>query len=159
MSGVQFLHEAPSLSAFSVSEGVALAPFLCFYVALCSKLSRVRVESNLTGRWDSTLLPTMFASSCVSKKDIGARQLNEKTEGKLVERLKRTMWDLCKWGRETFPGSQPISFGRRNLRDVTQRPYVIGEKSDGERHMLITDNESRGVYLVDRRFNFYRIEL
>ncbi|KAF4656592.1 hypothetical protein FOL47_008841 [Perkinsus chesapeaki] len=101
----------------------------------------------------------MFASSCVSKKDIGARQLNEKSEAKLVERLKRTMWDLCKWGRETFPGSQPISFGRRNLRDVTQRPYVIGEKSDGERHMLITDNETRGVYLVDRRFNFYQIKL
>ncbi|EER05930.1 mRNA capping enzyme alpha subunit, putative [Perkinsus marinus ATCC 50983] len=101
----------------------------------------------------------MFASSCVSKKDIGARQLNEKSEGKLVERLKHSMWDLCKWGRETFPGSQPISFGRRNLRDVTQRPYVIGEKSDGERHMLITDNQSQGVYLVDRRFNFYRIQL
>jgi mRNA guanylyltransferase len=74
-----------------------------------------------------------------------------------VEEMRRDCCKLCGSDRETFPGSQPVSLTRKNLLGIARYPYVVCEKSDGERHMLyVTKNE---CFLVDRKFMFYRVSL
>ena len=73
------------------------------------------------------------------------------------DELKQEAIKLCGWGKETFPGSQPVSLTRRNLVQIARTPYVVCEKSDGERFMLL--HFKGASYVFDRRFNFHKITL
>ncbi|EGC30428.1 hypothetical protein DICPUDRAFT_50749 [Dictyostelium purpureum] len=56
---------------------------------------------------------------------------------------------------ETFPGSMPVNFGKKNFYYVQCNKYYVSEKTDGIRYMLLVD--SSGVYLIDRKFDFYKL--
>ena len=100
-----------------------------------------------------------MASSSVSKTAIGAYQLSEKNprDSVLINEIKLECRTLCKWERETFPGSQPVSLTRKNLATLSRIPYVACEKSDGERHLMLVYKQC--VYIIDRMFHIYRITL
>ena len=55
-----------------------------------------------------------------------------------------------------FPGPQPISIERKHFRVLKSQPYVVCEKTDGVRHMLVcfeaSDNK-KICALVDRAFH------
>jgi hypothetical protein len=54
-----------------------------------------------------------------------------------------------------FPGPQPISIERKHFRILKSQPYVVCEKTDGVRHMLVCFEASDGkkiCALVDRAF-------
>lgn len=98
-------------------------------------------------------------SSTVSKSDIGAYHLKENNprDSALINEIRLECRQICGWERETFPGSQPVSLTRRNLNSLTKFPYVVCEKSDGERHMLLI--YKKHCYLIDRMFNIYRVQI
>ena len=98
-------------------------------------------------------------ASSVSKQAIGAYQLNERNskDSPLIMDIRVECRRLCGWDRETFPGAQPVSLTKRNLPQVARTPYVVCEKSDGERHMLMVYKGA--VYIIDRMFNIYRVNL
>ena len=57
---------------------------------------------------------------------------------------------------EWFPGPQPISIERRHFKVLASQPYVVCEKTDGVRHMLVCFEASDGkklCMLVDRAFH------
>lgn len=61
------------------------------------------------------------------------------------------------WGSqdsEWFPGPQPISIERRHFSMLKRQPYVVCEKTDGIRYMLVswTFEDRRACVLVDRAF-------
>lgn len=61
------------------------------------------------------------------------------------------------WGTqdsEWFPGPQPISIERRHFPMLKRQPYLVCEKTDGTRYMLVswTFEERRVSVLVDRAF-------
>ncbi|KAL6059021.1 mRNA guanylyltransferase [Balamuthia mandrillaris] len=67
---------------------------------------------------------------------------------------------LCEWQfNRSFPGSQPVSLDRRNLKDIVKniKGYYISEKSDGTRFLLLIMHD--GSYLVDRSFRVTKVEL
>lgn len=55
-----------------------------------------------------------------------------------------------------FPGTMPLTLSRRHLDMVSKNDYVMLEKSDGTRYMLLAVKEY--VLLIDRRFRFYAID-
>ena len=58
--------------------------------------------------------------------------------------------------RSWFPGPQPISIERRHFKVLTSQPYVVCEKTDGVRHMLVCFEAPDGkkiCALVDRAFH------
>ncbi|KZT09646.1 mRNA capping enzyme [Laetiporus sulphureus 93-53] len=71
--------------------------------------------------------------------------------------LRRTVARLCQLENERFPGSQPISFGTRDLEKLDSKDYWVCEKSDGIRVLLFvqTDHQEQTVYIIDRH-NSYR---
>lgn len=55
-----------------------------------------------------------------------------------------------------FPGPQPISIERKHFRALKSQPYVVCEKTDGVRHMLVcfeTSDKKKICALVDRAFH------
>ena len=54
-----------------------------------------------------------------------------------------------------FPGPQPVSIERRHFPLFTRQPYLVCEKTDGERRLLTSTSD--GVFLVNRAFDIQKI--
>jgi hypothetical protein len=66
------------------------------------------------------------------------------------------------WGsKEYFPGPQPISIEYKHFPILKNNEYVVCEKTDGERHMLVAlQFEGKNVALfVNRSFNMFLVKL
>ena len=64
------------------------------------------------------------------------------------------------WGCEDpsrFPGPQPVSIERRHFPLLKRQPYLVCEKTDGVRHILVSTEE--GVFLVNRAFSIEKINV
>jgi hypothetical protein len=63
--------------------------------------------------------------------------------------------------KEWFPGPQPISIERKHFSILTSKPYVVCEKTDGVRHMLICfEADGKKICsLVDRAFHVTHVSL
>jgi len=51
-----------------------------------------------------------------------------------------------------FPGPQPVSIERRHFPLLKQQPYVVCEKTDGVRYLLVCPPGSKESFLVNRNF-------
>ncbi|KAI0934759.1 hypothetical protein AcV5_006499 [Taiwanofungus camphoratus] len=73
--------------------------------------------------------------------------------------LKQHVARLCQLENERFPGSQPVSFGAKDLDKLDSKDYWVCEKSDGVRVLLLVhsdaQNRYQAVYIIDRH-NSYR---
>jgi hypothetical protein len=96
-----------------------------------------------------------LGSSSVSKSCIG-REIKGNVNATLISDLKRKCIDMCGFERDGFPGSQPVSMSMKNIDKINRIPYVVCEKSDGERHLLLADDHG-DVYFVNRQFAFYKV--
>ena len=66
------------------------------------------------------------------------------------------------WGsRDRFPGPQPISIERRHFPILRRNLYVVCEKTDGERYMLVcTRWQGRNIaVLVNRSFSMFEVRV
>jgi hypothetical protein len=56
---------------------------------------------------------------------------------------------------ERFPGPQPVSIERRHFQEFKKRRYVVCEKTDGVRHLLVSLelDGKRAAFLVNRAFD------
>ena len=69
------------------------------------------------------------------------------------------MSDLCHGlvRHGNFPGAQPVTFQHEHVNVVKKKGnYVVCEKSDGNRYLLLFMR--RSTYLVSTRMEFYRVE-
>ncbi|KAJ3878710.1 mRNA guanylyltransferase [Lentinula edodes] len=71
--------------------------------------------------------------------------------------LKSFVARLCHLENERFPGSQPVSFGTRDLLKLESQDFWVCEKSDGIRVLMFVlfDQNGQKVFLIDRH-NTYR---
>lgn len=56
-----------------------------------------------------------------------------------------------------FPGPQPVSIERRHFPLLKRQPYLVCEKTDGERRLLASTSE--GVFLINRAFDIEKINV
>jgi hypothetical protein len=56
-----------------------------------------------------------------------------------------------------FPGALPVSLMRKDLEALREIPYMVAEKTDGVRHLLLIFHDGTHSYtlFVDRGFRFY----
>lgn len=63
---------------------------------------------------------------------------------------------------ERFPGPQPVSIERRHFRLLKKQPYMVCEKTDGIRYMLVCFTSSDGnkiCAIADRAFKAYYLSV
>lgn len=78
----------------------------------------------------------------------------------IARRIKGELNFLVGNNRQTFPGSQPVSFLRKHLDLLLSEDYYVCEKSDGLRLMLFFPGPHKydgSAFLIDRESNVYQI--
>jgi hypothetical protein len=72
-----------------------------------------------------------------------------------VQKFIKAAWNLPH--APGFPGPQPVSIERRHFVNFSKQPYVVCEKTDGVRHLLVSMDD--GVFLVNRAFHVEPVKI
>ncbi|XP_051951188.1 mRNA-capping enzyme [Xyrauchen texanus] len=72
-------------------------------------------------------------------------------------KIQRKCQEFSEWERSGFPGAQPVSMDRRNIRLLEQKVYKVSWKADGTRYMMLIDGKNE-VYMIDRDNSVFHIE-
>lgn len=78
------------------------------------------------------------------------------TNRQKVNELQHIIQDMCKWKGTGFPGCQPVSMDRNNLRFLHTKPYMVSWKADGTRYMMLIQDKDE-VYFFDRDNSCFKI--
>jgi hypothetical protein len=101
-----------------------------------------------------SLLASLGAAEPSALADLPLELVKDEFE---IETLRKTAveWVPNVHNENSFPGAMPVAFSRRHMRLVQTSEYMVSEKSDGLRYMLLIN--SSGAYLFDRNFEFYLV--
>lgn len=75
--------------------------------------------------------------------------------------IRRTCWECVNRAmanRNDFPGTMPVAFSRRHFKVVQTNRYLISEKTDGVRYMLLLV-KGQGAFLIGRKFAIHALAL
>lgn len=78
------------------------------------------------------------------------------TQPKLGQ-IQRLCQEMTEWDRSGFPGAQPVSMDRQNLRFLEQSPYKVSWKADGTRYMMLINGKNQ-VFMVDRDNSIFHVD-
>ena len=86
------------------------------------------------------------------------------TDPKLKQQIRHIIyksWNLYEDNKEQLPASQPASILKRDLWRISQHPYIITDKADGERFnlILVTLNNTPLCFMVNRKFEAWLVPL
>ncbi|XP_043922911.1 mRNA-capping enzyme [Protopterus annectens] len=84
----------------------------------------------------------------------GVTQLT--TQPKLGE-VRRLVQLFCGWEGSGFPGAQPVSMDKQNIKFLEQKLYKVSWKADGTRYMMLI-NKKNEVYMIDRDNSVFRVD-
>jgi mRNA-capping enzyme len=84
----------------------------------------------------------------------GVELMTDKTK---VNELQHLVQDMCNWQKGGFPGAQPVSMDRQNIRLLHMKPYKVSWKADGTRYMMLIYKE-REIYLFDRDNSCFKVD-
>jgi hypothetical protein len=82
---------------------------------------------------------------------------NSRLEIELRKQIRRIFHE--KNNESSFPGAQPISLEKKNIRTIKNSDYLAGAKLDGERFFLFVTQvgEKNLSLIIDRTFTFYLV--
>ncbi|KAL1491661.1 hypothetical protein ABEB36_012223 [Hypothenemus hampei] len=63
---------------------------------------------------------------------------------------------MCGWKKKDFPGCQPVSMDKKNIKLLQEKPYRVSWKADGNRYMMLIDGEDE-VYFFDRNHSVFKV--
>lgn len=84
----------------------------------------------------------------------GVELMTDKTK---VNELQNIVQDMCHWKKGGFPGAQPVSMDRQNIRLIHEKPYKVSWKADGTRYMMLIHQE-REIYFFDRDNSCFKVD-
>lgn len=71
--------------------------------------------------------------------------------------IQRLCQEMAEWDKSGFPGAQPVSMDRQNLRFLEQSPYKVSWKADGTRYMMLINGKNQ-VFMIDRDNSVFHID-
>uniref|UniRef100_A0AAY4BAH4 mRNA-capping enzyme n=1 Tax=Denticeps clupeoides TaxID=299321 RepID=A0AAY4BAH4_9TELE len=84
----------------------------------------------------------------------GVTQLKDQPK---LGQVQRTCQEFSEWERSGFPGAQPVSMDRKNLKFLEQNPYKVSWKADGTRYMMLINGRDE-VHMIDRDNSIFHIQ-
>ncbi|XP_039603937.1 mRNA-capping enzyme [Polypterus senegalus] len=70
--------------------------------------------------------------------------------------IQRKCQQFCEWEKPGFPGAQPVSMDRKNIKLLEQNAYKVSWKADGTRYMMLIDGKNE-VHMIDRDNSVFHI--
>ncbi|XP_036045734.1 mRNA-capping enzyme-like isoform X2 [Onychomys torridus] len=77
------------------------------------------------------------------------------TQPKLGE-VQQKCHQFCGWEGSGFPGAQPVSMDKQNIRLLEQKPYKVSWKAEGTRYMMLIDGTNE-VFMIDRDNSVFHV--
>ncbi|XP_011182006.2 mRNA-capping enzyme [Zeugodacus cucurbitae] len=71
--------------------------------------------------------------------------------------LQLKVQEMCGWKKSGFPGCQPVSMDKNNLKRLSEIPYRVSWKADGTRYMMLI-NKRDEIYFFDRNNTCFQVE-
>ncbi|KAL6485719.1 hypothetical protein MHYP_G00051110 [Metynnis hypsauchen] len=87
---------------------------------------------------------------------VSVKGVNQVTTQPKLGQVQRKCQEFCEWERSGFPGAQPVSMDRRNIRFLEQNGYKVSWKADGTRYMMLIDGKNE-VFMIDRDNSVFHI--
>ncbi|SBS87582.1 mRNA-capping enzyme subunit alpha, putative [Plasmodium ovale] len=82
----------------------------------------------------------------------------EKIENEfLKEKIRGKINEMLKWKRKGFPGCNPVSLTKHNIKNIFTKEYLICEKTDGVRYFLFI--ASNTTFLIDRNYEIFKNDM
>ncbi|XP_011307620.1 mRNA-capping enzyme [Fopius arisanus] len=78
-------------------------------------------------------------------------------EPRKIAGIQARVQQMCGWETGGFPGSQPVSMDKTNLRLLHEKPYRVSWKADGTRYMLLIQGDGE-LYFIDRNNSVFEIK-
>jgi mRNA-capping enzyme len=79
------------------------------------------------------------------------------TDKKKVNALQGIIQDMCEWKKGGFPGAQPVSMDRQNIKLLHTKPYKVSWKADGTRYMMLI-HQNDEIYFFDRDNSCFKVD-
>lgn len=79
------------------------------------------------------------------------------TEKNRVTALRQTIQTMCEWKRGGFPGAQPVSMDRSNIKLIHTKPYKVSWKADGTRYMMLILQKGE-IFFFDRDNSCFKVD-
>lgn len=77
------------------------------------------------------------------------------TQPKLGE-VQQKCHQFCAWEGSGFPGAQPVSMDKQNIKLLEQKPYKVSWKADGTRYMMLIDGANE-VFMIGRDNSVFHV--
>ncbi|XP_037837553.1 mRNA-capping enzyme isoform X2 [Kryptolebias marmoratus] len=88
---------------------------------------------------------------------ISVKGVTQVTNQPKLGEIQRMCQEMAEWDKSGFPGAQPVSMDRQNLRFLEQNPYKVSWKADGTRYMTLINGKNE-VFMIDRDNTVFHIE-
>ncbi|KAM8954080.1 mRNA-capping enzyme [Pelodytes ibericus] len=87
---------------------------------------------------------------------VTVKNVNQITTQPKLGEVQRKCQQFCAWERSGFPGAQPVSMDRDNLKFLEQKSYKVSWKADGTRYMMLIDGKNE-VFMIDRDNSIFHV--
>ncbi|XP_060061478.1 mRNA-capping enzyme isoform X2 [Erinaceus europaeus] len=73
-----------------------------------------------------------------------------------LEEVQQKCHQFCGWEGSGFPGAQPVSMDKQNIKLLELKPYKVSWKADGTRYMMLIDGTNE-VFMIDRDNSVFHV--
>uniref|UniRef100_A0A8C5Q5X0 mRNA-capping enzyme n=1 Tax=Leptobrachium leishanense TaxID=445787 RepID=A0A8C5Q5X0_9ANUR len=87
---------------------------------------------------------------------VAVKHVNQITTQPKLGEVQQKCQQFCAWDRSGFPGAQPVSMDRENIRFMEQKAYKVSWKADGTRYMMLIDGKNE-VHMIDRDNSVFHV--
>ncbi|KAI7799344.1 mRNA-capping enzyme [Triplophysa rosa] len=87
---------------------------------------------------------------------VSVKSVTQVTSQPKLGEIQRKCQQFSEWDKSGFPGAQPVSMDRRNIRLLEQNVYKVSWKADGTRYMMLINGKNE-VYMIDRDNSVFHI--
>ncbi|KAK7133559.1 hypothetical protein R3I94_015440 [Phoxinus phoxinus] len=87
---------------------------------------------------------------------VSVKGVSQVTSQPKLGNIQRKCQEFSEWDKSGFPGAQPVSMDRRNIRLLEKNAYKVSWKADGTRYMMLIDGKNE-VFMIDRDNSVFHI--
>lgn len=98
-----------------------------------------------------------FKPGAVFLEGVTVKGVTQITSQPKLGQIQRLCQEMAEWDKSGFPGAQPVSMDRQNLRFLEQSPYKVSWKADGTRYMMLINGKNQ-VFMIDRDNSIFHID-